>query len=105
MKARQWSATRFWSLVSNGNLVILALVILIGPFILLHLDERIAAVLVGILFALNGTGQIVLARQESGGLRWLGFEIGLLVLLVGAFLSIVAVLMLVFDVPIRSAGG
>jgi hypothetical protein len=102
---RQRLAVRFWSLVSNGNGIILALAVFVGPIIVLHLDERIAALLAGGLFALNGIGQIVLARQESGGMRWLGFEIGLLVLLVGALMTIAAALMLAFDVPIRLAGG
>lgn len=95
---------RFFILFTKRGVVLLALLVVVGPIIALHPDARIAAFLMGLIFAPNGIGKIVVARKDAGGIRWLGFALGVFVLLMGAFLAISAVLMFVVGVPIQVEG-
>lgn len=95
---------RFLILFSKRGVLLLVLLVVVGPVIALHLDERIATFLMGIIFTLSGVGQFVVARKDSGYFRYLGFVIGTFVLLLGVFLSISSVLMFIAGVPIHVSG-
>jgi hypothetical protein len=84
---------RILELFTHRIIVLLALVIFVGPVFYFHLDERIALFLIGLVFAMSGSGSFIVVRKEKGSFfKGVGCFIGGLALSTGVLCMTFAVI-------------
>jgi hypothetical protein len=81
-------------LFSHKGIVLLALLVLGGPIVALKLDPRWLGLVGGVIFALAGMGNFMVAGREQGKfLRGMQKSIGIFVAVVGIFMVVVVIIM------------
>lgn len=82
-------------LLGKRGIMFIVLMLVMFPVIKMGLDSRIGMSLAGVIFMLNGAGQILLAQKSPKGARAsVGKGTGIFMIVFGMFTLIVMIIML-----------
>jgi hypothetical protein len=103
---------RFLILFTKHSMVWLGFIVVGGLMFGLHLDARIGVFLIGVIFTLAGTGQLVILRKdmgeadmgESNCLHYILYAVSAFVLLSGVLISIGALSLVIAGISIDAPG-
>ncbi len=88
----------FLEFFTNRWVVIIGLIVAIGPVMELNLDARLGMLLVGIIFGLNGLGNLQIAKRDNSKLRRVS---GIFILLFGVFIILGMITMFALGEPLN----
>ena len=94
-------------LFSKSNIILLALLVVGGLMVKLHLAARVGVFFIGIIFALGGAGNLVITQkdtEDTSCLHYLLIAFSASILLFGMLISMAALLIMIGGVSINPSG-